>query len=152
VPPSLSVEGVKRICDDHLGAAATLVERIKAKKGAPPAELTYEATLGRFDHVMLEVMEASQLPYLMAVAHPDAAVREAAKLCEPKSAKFNTALYLDADLAAVLRAYAAKNEPLDAEKTRLLADTLRDFRRNGIELPSDRRGQLYRLNDEISKL
>ena len=152
VPPGLSVDGEKRVCDDHLKAAAALVGRIKALKSAPPAELTYDATLGRFDRAVLETLEGGQMPYLMAVAHPDAAVREAAKLCEPKTEKFTTALYLDADLAAVLQAYASKNEPLEGERKRLLADVLRDFRRNGLGLPPDKQDRLRHLNEEITKL
>ena len=152
VPPALSVEGEKRVCDEHLHLAMDLLEHIKALKGAPAGELSYDATLGRFDRAVLEVAEAQQLPYLMGVAHPDSAVREAAKLCEPKVDKFNTALYLDADLAGVLRAYAARNEPLEGEKKRLLADVLRDFRRNGLELAADKQVELRRLNAELSKL
>jgi thimet oligopeptidase len=150
--PALSVEGVKRVCDEHLAAAQAFVDGIKALKGAPQSELTYDAALGRFDRAVLETLEAGQVPYLMAVAHPDAAVREAAKLCEPKTEKFNTALYLDADLAAVLQAYAAKNEPLVGERKRLLEDVLRDFRRNGLTLPPDKQQELRRLNEEITKL
>jgi thimet oligopeptidase len=152
VPPAMSVDGEKRICDDHLKNAASLLDRIKALKGAPAAELTYDATLGRFDRAVLETLEAGQLPYLMAVSHPDAAVREAAKLCEPKTEKFTTALYLDADLAGVLQAYAAKNEPLEGEKKRLLADVQRDFRRNGLTLPQDKQARLRQLNEEMTKL
>jgi thimet oligopeptidase len=88
----------------------------------------------------------------MAVAHPDAAVRDAAKLCEPKTEKFTTALYLDADLAGVLQAYANKNEALAGEKKRLLADVLRDFRRNGLMLPPDKQQRLRQINEEITKL
>ncbi|APR76120.1 Thimet oligopeptidase [Minicystis rosea] len=152
VGTTISVEGMKRTCDDHLKAAQDLIDRIKSLKGAPAEKLTYDATLGRMDQVALRLAEGGQLPYLMAVAHPDTAVREAAKLCEPKTDKFNTALYLDADLAAVLRAYAAKNEPLEGERKRLLADVLRDFRRNGLALPPEKQKDLRRLNDEIVKL
>jgi thimet oligopeptidase len=152
VKAGLTVDGERRICDDHLKAATALVERIKALKGTPPAALTYEATLGRFDRMVLETMEAGQMPYLMAVAHADPAVREAAKLCEPKVERFTTSLYLDADLAAVLDDYASRNEPLQGERKRLLADVVRDFRRNGQALPQDKRVTLRRLNEEITKL
>jgi thimet oligopeptidase len=152
VTSALTVEGEKRVCDDHLKAAQDLLARIRSLKGAPAAEVTYEATLGRFDQVQLQIAEAGQLPYLLGVAHPDAAVREAAKLCEPKTEKLNTAIYLDADAAAVLRAYAAKGEPLTGERKRLLADVLRDFRRNGLELAADKQDTLRHLNGEITKL
>lgn len=152
VTQGLTVDGVKRMCDEHLKAAGALIERIKTLKGAPAAALTYEATLGRFDRAVLETLEAGQMPYLMAVSHPDSAVREAAKLCEPKTEKFNTALYLDADLASVIQAYAARNEPLAGERKRLLADVLRDFRRNGLNLPAEKQASLRHLNEEITKL
>lgn len=152
VAVGMSVEGAKRLCDDHLKAAKDLVEQIKALKGAPAAELSYEKTLGRFDDVVVEINSAAEFPYLVAVAHPDAAVREAAKLCEPKTDAFNTSLYLDADLAAVLRAYAAKNEPLQGERKRLLADVLRDFRRNGLELPEGKQAELRKMNEELTRL
>ena len=54
----------------------------------------------------------------MAVAHPDSAVREAAKLCEPKVEKFTTALYLDAGVASVLQRLRGKGEKLEGEKKR----------------------------------
>ncbi|HVY48884.1 MAG TPA: M3 family metallopeptidase, partial [Minicystis sp.] len=108
--------------------------------------------LGAFDDVAFELSDAGDFNHLMAEAHPDAAVREAAKACEPKADRFTTALYLDADLAGVLRAYAAKNEPLDGEKKRLLSDTLRDFRRNGLELPPDKQARLRQLNEQITDI
>ncbi len=152
VTAGLTVDGIRRMCDEHLKAAGVLVDRIKGLRGAQASALTYEATLGRFDRAMLETMEAGQMPYLMGVAHPDAAVREAAKLCEPKTEKFTTSMYLDADLAAVIQAYAARGEPLEGEKKRLLSDVLRDFRRNGLGLPPDKQAVLRRLNEDITKL
>ena len=87
----------------------------------------------------------------MGEAHPDAAVRVAAKVCEPKSEKFTTKLYLDADAGAVLKAYAAKNEKLEGERARLLSDTLRDFHRNGLDLPHEQQEKLRKLNHEITE-
>ncbi|MFO0758324.1 MAG: M3 family metallopeptidase [Byssovorax sp.] len=152
VSVGMSVDGAKRLCDEHLKNAKDLMEQIKSLKGKPAAELTYENTIGRFDDMVVEINSAAEFPYLLAVAHPDAAVREAAKLCEPKTDSFNTTIYLDADLAAVLRAYAAKNEALEGEKKRLLADTLRDFRRNGLELPEAKQAELRKMNEELTRL
>jgi thimet oligopeptidase len=152
VAVGMTVDGAKQLCDEHLKTAQARVLQIRALKGAPPQKLTYDATLGRFDDVGLEIESASAFPYLLAVAHPDAAVREAAKLCEPKADAFSTALYLDADVAAVIRAYAAKNEPLEGEKKRFLSDVLRDFRRNGLELSADKQAEVKRLSEELARL
>ncbi|MGK4004129.1 M3 family metallopeptidase [Sorangium sp. So ce1036] len=152
VAVGMTVSGVKRLCDEHLSAAARHLDAIRALKGAPPEELTYAATLGRFDDAVLEVNSAGDFPYLMGVAHPDAAVREAARLCEPKVDRFTTAMWLDADLAAVIEAYAEQGDALEGERARLLSDVLRDFRRNGLSLPPDRQQRLRDVNEQITRI
>ncbi|TKD06252.1 M3 family metallopeptidase [Polyangium fumosum] len=147
----MTPDGARKLCDEHLAKAKGLAEDIKALKGAPADKLTFASTVGRFDDVVLEVASAGEFPYLMGVAHPDAAVREAAKACEPKTDAFQTSLWLDADVAAVIQAYAKKGEKLEGERARLLADVLRDFRRNGLELSADKQARLRELNAEITK-
>ena len=148
---AMTPDGARKLCDDHLAKAKALVDDIKSLKGAAPEKLTFATTLGRFDDVILEVASAGEFPYLMGVAHPEAAVREAAKACEPKTDAFVTSLWLDADVASVIQAYAKKGEKLEGEKARLLADTLRDFRRNGLELPADKQKRLRELNASITQ-
>lgn len=149
---AMTPDGAKKLCDEHLALAQQNLDGIKALKGKPAAELTWASTVGRFDDALLEINSAGEFPYLMGVAHPDAAVREAAKLCEPKTDKLLTAMWLDADLAAVIKAYAQKGEKLEGERARLLSDVLRDFRRNGLELPAEKQTRLRALNEEITKL
>ena len=150
VRTGMTAQGVKDLCDDHLASAKKLLDQLKSLKGAPAEKLTYEATLGAFDDVLSELNSAGEFPYLMGVAHPDGAVREAAKSCEPKTDKFLTNLWLDADVAAVLKGYAAKGDKLEGERARLLADTLRDFRRNGFDLPPEKQTRLRELNEQIT--
>lgn len=150
VAVGMSAQGVVALCDEHLKAAEKLLSEIKALKGAPAEKLTRDAVLRRFDQIILELSSAGEFPYLMAVAHPDKDVREAAKKCEPRTEKFMTALWLDADLAAVVKAYAAKGEKLAGEDTRLLHDMLRDFKRNGLDLPADKQARLREINEAIT--
>jgi thimet oligopeptidase len=152
VAVGLTASGVRSVCDDHLAAAKAILAEIRGRAGAPAEQLTYATTIGRFDDAVAEISDAGQFPYLMAVAHPDKAVRDAAKECEPKVEQVTTSLYLDAQLASVLKAYAAKNEKLEGERARLLGDTLRDFRRNGLELPESAQTRLRELNKQITDL
>ncbi|MGO9709017.1 MAG: M3 family metallopeptidase, partial [Polyangiaceae bacterium] len=148
-------EGVRRMCDDHLASARAILDEIRSRAGAPSSTLSYETTIGRFDDAVAEICAAEQFPYLMAVAHPDKAVRDAAKECEPKAEQVKTALYLDAGVASVLKAFAAqvdKREKLDGERARLLHDVLRDFRRNGVDLPAEKQTVLRALNKELTEL
>jgi thimet oligopeptidase len=147
----MTAEGVKQLCEEHLKAAQSKLDRIKALKGTPPDQLTWDATFSKLDEVVLEVHNASEFPYLMGVAHPDKAVRDAAKMCEPRADKLLTSLFLDADLAGVLKAYAAKKESLEGEKARLVSDVIRDFKRNGLELPPDKQQRLRELNEQTTE-
>ncbi|MEZ4294538.1 MAG: M3 family metallopeptidase [Polyangiaceae bacterium] len=147
----MTVDGVKKLCDEHLATAQKLLDQLKGLKDSPADKLTYDTTLGVFDDIILEINAAGELPYLMGVAHPDGAVREAAKSCEPKTEKFMTNLWLDAGVATVLKAYAAKGEKLTGERARLLHDTLRDFRRGGLDLPADKQERLKELNAQITE-
>ncbi|HEY2512521.1 MAG TPA: M3 family metallopeptidase [Polyangiaceae bacterium] len=147
-------DGARRLCDDHLGRARAILDESRALEGTPTSGLTYEKTIGRFDDAITEVSDAEQFPFLMAVAHPDKAVRDAAKECEPKVEQLTTPLYMDAHIAAVLKAFAGTDagKALTGEKARLLHDTLRDFRRNGLELAPEKQAQLSALNKEITEL
>lgn len=152
VSSALSVQGVTRLCDERLAEAARLRDGLRALRNAPPEKLDFASTLGAFDRIVLSVASAGEFPYLMSVAHPEAAVRDAAKTCEPKTDAFMTALFLDADVAGAIQAYAKKGEKLEGPRARLLADTLRDFHRNGVDLPADKQARLRELNEKLTKL
>ncbi|EYF07361.1 M3 family metallopeptidase [Chondromyces apiculatus] len=152
VAVGMTAEGVTKLCEDHLALAQEHLNAIKALKGKPAAALTWANTVGQFDDALLEINNGGEFPYLMSVAHPEASVREAAKKCEPKTDTLTTAMWLDGGVAEVLKAYAQKGEKLEGERARLFSDVLRDFRRNGLELPADKQARLRELNAEITRI
>jgi thimet oligopeptidase len=152
VETAMSESGLIALCEDHLGRARRLLAELKALKAKPAAELTWDDVLGRVDKISLEVSVAVGFPELMSLSHPDEKVRDAGKGCRPKATELQTDLYLDAEFAAVVRAYAAKKEPLAGTRKRLLDDTLREIRRNGLDLPPEGQTRLRELNDQIAKL
>ncbi|MCW5835615.1 MAG: Zn-dependent oligopeptidase [Labilithrix sp.] len=149
---ALARAGVERLCDESLARATSLLDEIRALDGAADDALTWDATAGKLDRARLALRNAGDFPALMAVSHPDDGVREKAKLCEPKLDKLDTALWLDAKLARVMKRYAAKKEPLAPDRARLVERTLRDFRRNGLDLDDERQRRLREINEELTKL
>ncbi|MBX3212368.1 MAG: Zn-dependent oligopeptidase [Labilithrix sp.] len=149
---ALARAGVERLCDESLARATALLDEIRALDGAADDALTWDATAGKLDRARLALRNAGDFPALMAVSHPDDGVREKAKLCEPKLDKLDTALWLDPELARVMKRYAAKKEPLAADRARLVERTLRDFRRNGLDLDDKGQQRLRELNEELTKL
>ena len=144
--------GIDRLCEDSLARARATLDEIRALDGAPSAALTWDSTVGKLDRARLAISSAGQFPALMAVSHPDDGVREKAKLCEPRIDKLDTALWLDAKLAGVMKRYAAKKEALSPVRARLLAHTLRDFRRSGLDLDPKGRARITEINAELTKL
>ena len=145
-------EGVVSLCDNSLARARLILDDVRAMDTKPDADLSWDTTVGALDRAKIAIRNAGDFPGLMAVAHPDDTVREAAKGCEPKVDKLETELWLDAALARVVKRYAAKKEPLSTPRARLLTHTLRDFRRNGLELDAKGQERVRGLNDELTKL
>ena len=148
----MTVGGVTDLCDHNLDRAKQLLASIREVDPADPTALTWERTAGRLDDAFLAINNASEFPYLMGVAHPDEAVRSAAKACEAKTEKVVTAIWLDSALARIIKAYASKGDKLSTERARFVANTLRDFRRNGMELAPDQQARLREINKEVTEL
>ncbi|CAN5924844.1 hypothetical protein BH11MYX4_BH11MYX4_09760 [soil metagenome] len=144
--------GVVRLCDDSIARANLVLDEVRAMDKQPDAALTWDATVGGLDRAKVAIRNAGDFPGLMAVAHPDESVREHAKGCEPKIDKLETGIWLDAGIARVVKRYAAKKEPLSGPRARLLAHTLRDFRRNGLELDAKGQARTREINEELTKL
>src|SRR5262249_2587018 len=127
----LARTSIERLCDDSLARAEATLDEIRALDGASDDRLTWDSTAGKLDRANLATRNAGDFPALMAVAHLDGAVREKAKLCEPKIDKLETSLWMDPQIARVIKRYAGKKESLSTARARLLERTLRDFHRNG---------------------
>ena len=152
VEVAMTAEGVVALCDARLKQAEVTRDAIKGLAGKPAEALTYDTTLGQVDRLTFEISLAAGFSELMAQGHPDENVRKAALGCRPKVESFHTDLMLDADFAGVIRQYASKGETLTGTRKRLLDDLLREFRRNGLELPADQQAQLRKLNEELTLL
>ncbi len=144
--------GVVLLCDASIARANVLLDEVRALDKQPDSALTWDATLGALDRAKIAIRNAGDFPGLMAVAHPDESVREQAKGCDPKIDKLETGIWLDAAVARVVKRYAAKKEPLAGPRARLLANTLRDFRRNGLELDAKGQARTREINEELTKL
>ncbi len=146
--------GVTRLCDESLARARALLDEVRALAGSSDDALTWSTTLENLDRARLAMRNAGDLPALLAVAHPDQAVRDKAKGCEPKIDKLETSLWLDKVLASVVKRYAAKarSENLSTAQTRMLERVLRELRRNGLELDDKGQARLRELNEELTKL
>lgn len=148
----LARAAILRLCDESTARATATLDEVRALDAASDDALTWEATMAKLDRVKLAFRNAGDFPALMAVSHPDEAVRGRAKLCEPKIEALETTMWMDPKLARVVKRYAARKEPLGTTHARFLEHTLRDFRRNGLELDDRGQRRVRAINEELTKL
>lgn len=147
-----TADGITKMCDDALNHARHLQAEIRSLTDRPDSELSWEVTFGAFDGISRAVAEAVQVPQLMLVAHPDAAVRQAAMACEPKVDAFGSALFVDDKVAAVLKRFAGRSTETSPVHIRFMEHVLREYRRNGLSLDASGREHLRVLNETITAL
>jgi thimet oligopeptidase len=153
VAAGLTSHDLARYSHAKLELARALVARVRSLVDAPDSALTYDTVLAPLDDVAFATSLAGGLAGLLEETHPDPEVREAARACRPRLVSFHTDLMLDAELAAVVRRFAgtAAAAELGGTRQRQLVDLLREFRRNGLELPAEGQARLRELNDELNR-
>ena len=115
--------------------------------GAPR---TIEDALVLYNRLLTAASASNTLAGLMSEAHPDEAIRDAARECEQEVAKFYSELWLDRDVYEALAAVDVAGA--DADTRRFAAHTLRDYRRAGVDQPAEVRARLAQIDEELTKL
>jgi thimet oligopeptidase len=128
-----------------LAKARSLVADLKA---APPADAL--ATLKAWNDVDQALGSVSSPASLFAEVHPDEAVRERADVAGQEVQKLATELGLDRALFEVFAALSPAG--LDADATRFLDKTLRDFRRSGVDRDEPTRERIRAINERLTVL
>ena len=131
--------------DGELGRARALVDALKTT--TPEATLD---VLEAWNAVQVALSNASAAGSLLSEVHPAAAVRERAEQVVQAAQQLSTDLGLDRDLYAVFEGLDPHG--LDAEATRLLELTLRDFHRSGVDRDDATRERLRTLQAEAVDL
>jgi thimet oligopeptidase len=128
--------------------------QVDAIAAIPTAQRTLANTLLALEEAVAPVSHASGTYAFLSYVSPDGAVRQRAREMDAELDKFLVALGFREDLYAALKEFAASAAAadLDAEDARYLAFELRDFRRNGLDLPPEPRARLRAIFDRLVEL
>ena len=140
---------VPRACEDAIAACDVGVDAIV---GIADGERTFANTLEALEAATDHVSQASGQYAFMAYVAEDDELREAARASEERIDKYLVDLSFREDLYAAIKAYAGRGEALGPEEARLLEFELRDYRRNGFELPEAERARVRELSEELVSL
>ncbi|MXZ89666.1 MAG: Zn-dependent oligopeptidase [Dehalococcoidia bacterium] len=146
---AMTPEDVTRACEDAIAACDAGVDAIVA---TPDAERTFANTLGALEAATDGVSQASGQYAFMAYVASEDALREAGRAAEERIEKYLVDLSFREDLYAAIKAFADRGESLGPDEQRLLDFELRDYRRNGFELPEAERARVRELSDELVSL
>lgn len=138
---SLWLDWVAARGEEQLATARTLADGLKAD---PPREAL--AVLHVWNDAQIALSNAGSIGSLFSEVHPEPAVRERAEGVVQAVQKLSTDLGLDPELYAVFE--ALDSEGLDGAANRVLAHTLRDFRRSGVDRDESTRARLRELDEQ----
>ena len=115
-------------------------------------QVTFANTIVALDDLNAELGLASERLGLMEQTSTNAAVRDAATVALKQLSDWAVGLDYREDVYRALKAFAATNPQLSGEDKKLFEETLRDYRRAGLELPKAERDEVEKLRKELTAL
>ncbi|MEI8291913.1 MAG: M3 family metallopeptidase [Verrucomicrobiota bacterium] len=117
-----------------------------------PAAATFANTFVALDDFSFQVGRASGRLGLIEQTSTNAAVRDAATEASKKLSAWAVGVDYREDVYRALKSFAAKNPKLTGEDKKLYDQTLRDYRRAGLELPPAQRDEVEKMRKELTAL
>ncbi|RIH85002.1 Oligopeptidase A [Calidithermus terrae] len=119
-----------------------------------PGERTYANTLGAYDRLGERLQRAFRVVSHLESVRTTPELRQAYNATLPLVTAFYTKVQLSSELYAALKAYAATPEAqrLSPTKRRFLQLTLDAFRREGADLPPEKKARLEAINTRLAEL
>jgi thimet oligopeptidase len=132
-------------CDGNLDLVRTRVADLKEQPPRDPHDV-----LSGWNDIMIGLRAASSAASLISQVHPEEDIRTQAEAAQQETSRLSTDVSLDRELYDVLSGVDAS--ALDAGAGKVLSDTLRDFRRAGVDKDESTRTRLRAISDEETLL
>jgi thimet oligopeptidase len=117
-----------------------------------PSEVTFDNTARALDDVNYTIATLENRLSLIKETSTNAALRDAATEQVKRIDEWAVGLDYREDVYRAIKAYADTHPVLQDEDAKLLSDTMRDYRRAGLDLPKDQRDQVESLRKKLSAL
>jgi thimet oligopeptidase len=125
------------------------LDRIAALK---PGEVTFENTVRALDDIGYQISLVDDRFGLIKETSTSSELRASATDALKTLEEWSVGIDYREDVYQALKAYADKKPKLAGEDAKLLADTMRDYRRAGLDLPKTQRDEVERMRKELSRL
>lgn len=144
-PPPTPAEVLLSTCRSELGKAKQNLGALVAATG----DRTVDNTLVPLNGIYVTVSGQVNRAGLFAEVHPDTKIQDAARTCEQECSSFVSELLLNRALFDALS--AVKLDGADDDTKRFVTQSLRDFRRAGVDKDEPTRKRLIAIDEELTK-
>jgi thimet oligopeptidase len=117
-----------------------------------PRKVTFNNTVRALDDIGFQLGLVDNRLSLIKETSTNAAVRAAATDAVKELEEWMVGLDYREDVYRAVKAYADTKPALEGEDAKLLFETMRDYRRAGLELPKSERDEVERMRKELSRL
>jgi len=114
--------------------------------------LTFANTVRALDDLGYQITLTANRLTLIKETSPDSVLREASTDALKELQEWIVGLDYREDVYKVLKAYADTKPDLKGEDAKLMFETMRDYRRAGLDLPKPQRDEVERMRKELSRL
>jgi thimet oligopeptidase len=132
-----------------LAVGNAALDRVGALK---PGEVTFENTVRALDDIGYQISLTDDRFGVIKETSTDAKLRDAATDALKALEEWTVGIDYREDVYKALKAYADRKPKLKGEDARLLTETMRDYRRAGLELPKPQRDEVEKMRKELSRL
>ncbi len=115
-------------------------------------KVTFKSTVVALDDATYQAGLAANKATIIKETNTNAAMRTAGENAVKAFQEWAVGIDYREDVYRAIKAFADTHPKLTGEDEKLLKETLRDYRRAGLELPPDQRKEVEQLRKELSKL
>src|SRR5205809_3839500 len=142
-------EAVEAATKNAIAKANAALDQIGAQE---LGKVTFKSTVVALDDVTYQASLAANKATIIKETNTKPAMRTAAENAVKAFQDWAVGIDYREDVYKAIKAFADTHPKLTGEDEKLLKETLRDYRRAGLELPPDQRKEVEQLRKELSKL
>src|SRR5262249_16730534 len=142
-------EAVETAMKNAIAKANATLDQIGAQE---PSKATFKSTVVALDDVSYEASLPANRATILKQTNTNPAMRTAPENVVKTFQDWAVGVDYREDVFKAIKAFADTHPKLSGEDEKLLKETLRDYRRAGLELPPDQRKEVEELRKELSKL
>src|SRR5213080_1962010 len=142
-------EAVEASMKDAIAKANAALDQIGAQD---LGKVTFKSTVVALDDATYQASLAANKATIIKETNTNPAMRTAAENAVKAFQDWAVGIDYREDVYKAVKAFADTHPKLTGEDEKLLKETLRDYRRAGLDLPADQRKEVEQLRKELSKL